>query len=165
MTITLAYLPHRPPYLKRMTSIWRRIGLPSFPQPPGPVSTPTLQGLCTSAVASTAIFRVAAPPPPPVPHPQVLSELTNEGRLSTEWIYFLPSRGTSRMGQNNLLHTTEEKSRLDGSPKDNRCPSPYVKQSLKRHSAAAPYYHNSGRPPSSLTVNAPDSSSGDNYDA
>lgn len=53
----------------------------------------------------------------------------------------------------------------DGSPKDNRGPSPYVKQSLKLGSAAGPYYHNSGRPPSSLTVNAPDSSSGDNYDA
>lgn len=69
------------------------------------------------------------------------------------------------MGQNNLLHTTEEKLRLDGSPKDNPGPSPYVKQSLKLHSAAAPYYHNRGRLPSSLTVNAPDSSSGDNYDA
>lgn len=161
MAITLAHLLHRPLSLKMMSSIWRRFGLPAFPQPPGSESTPIVQGLCMSAVASTVIFRVVAPPPPP----RVLSELTNEGRLSTEWIYFLPSRGASRMGQNNLLHTTEEKSRLDGSPKDNRGPCPYVKQSLKLHSAAAPYYHNSGRPPSSLTVNAPDSSSGDNYDA
>lgn len=69
------------------------------------------------------------------------------------------------MGQNNLLRSTEEKLCLDGSPKDNRGPSPYVKQPWKLRSAAAPYYHNSGRPPSSLTVNAADSSRGDNYDA
>lgn len=69
------------------------------------------------------------------------------------------------MGQNNLLHSTEEKLCLDGSPKDNRGLSPYVKQPWKLRSAAASYYHNGGRPPSSLTVNAPDSSSGDNYDA
>lgn len=69
------------------------------------------------------------------------------------------------MGQNNLLHSAEEELRLDGSPKDNRGPSPYVKQPRELRSAAAPYYHNGGRPPSSLTVNAPDSSSGDNYDA
>lgn len=31
------------------------------------------------------------------------------------------------MGQNNLLHTTEEKSRLDGSPKDNRGPQSICK--------------------------------------
>lgn len=42
------------------------------------------------------------------------------------------------MGQNNLLRSTEEKLCLDGSPKDNRGPSPYVKQPWKLHSAAAP---------------------------